>query len=58
MIKQKHITPLKEGDVAPAINAKDEEGRPISLDDFKGKKVVLYFYPKMILPVVLLSRAI
>ena len=46
MIKQKHITPLKEGDVAPAINAKDEEGRPISLDDFKGKKVVLYFYPK------------
>ncbi|MEZ4915960.1 MAG: thioredoxin-dependent thiol peroxidase [Chitinophagales bacterium] len=37
---------LKEGDKAPAINAKDENGNIISLDQFKGKKKILYFYPK------------
>lgn len=37
---------LKEGDQAPAFQAKNQEGKPISLNDFKGKKVVLYFYPK------------
>lgn len=40
------MTHLKEGDKAPAIHAKDENGNPISLDDFKGKKKILYFYPK------------
>jgi peroxiredoxin Q/BCP len=37
---------LKVGDKAPAINAKDQHGNEITLTQFKGKKVVLYFYPK------------
>ncbi|HJU45495.1 MAG TPA: thioredoxin-dependent thiol peroxidase [Chitinophagaceae bacterium] len=40
------MTHLKEGDKAPAFTAVDQNGQTISLDDFKGKKVVLYFYPK------------
>ena len=40
------MTHLKAGDQAPAIQAVDQNGNPISLDQFKGKKVVLYFYPK------------
>jgi thioredoxin-dependent peroxiredoxin len=39
-------TTLKKGDKAPAINAKDQNGTLIQLSDFKGKKLVLYFYPK------------
>jgi peroxiredoxin Q/BCP len=37
---------LKEGDMAPAFKAKDQNGKEVSLSDFTGKKVVLYFYPK------------
>ncbi len=37
---------LKEGDKAPAFSGKDQDGRPVSLSDFKGKKLVLYFYPE------------
>lgn len=37
---------LQIGDQAPEINSKDENGNPFSLSDYKGKKVVLYFYPK------------
>lgn len=37
---------LKEGDKAPAFTSKDQNGNPVSLAQFKGKKVVLYFYPK------------
>ena len=37
---------LKVGDQAPEINAKDENGNNFSLSAHKGKKVVLYFYPK------------
>ena len=37
---------LKIGDKAPAFVANDQNGLPVSLKDFKGKKVVLYFYPK------------
>lgn len=39
-------TSLKTGDKAPEFTAKDQNGREVSLSDFKGKKVVLYFYPK------------
>ena len=39
-------TILKEGDKAPAINAPDQNGKKVSLEDYKGKKVILYFYPK------------
>ncbi len=37
---------LKVGDKAPAINATDHDGNKVSLDSLKGRKVVLYFYPK------------
>ncbi|MFC6098715.1 thioredoxin-dependent thiol peroxidase [Olivibacter domesticus] len=37
---------LKEGDKAPAIKAKNQNGEVIQLKDFTGKKVILYFYPK------------
>ncbi len=36
---------LKEGDKAPAFKGLAQEGKKISLADFKGKKLVLYFYP-------------
>jgi peroxiredoxin Q/BCP len=39
-------TTLKVGDKAPDFTAKDQDGKQISLSDYKGKKVVLYFYPK------------
>lgn len=41
-----HSTSLKAGDAAPAFSANDQNGKRISLADLKGKKVVLYFYPK------------
>ena len=37
---------LKEGDRAPAFTGNDQDGRKTSLGDFKGQKVVLYFYPE------------
>jgi peroxiredoxin Q/BCP len=37
---------LKIGDKAPDFKANDQNGTPVSLKNFKGKKVVLYFYPK------------
>lgn len=40
------MMPLQTGDPAPDFNAKDQDGNAISLSDFKGKKLVLYFYPK------------
>ena len=41
---------LKIGDSAPAINSVDQNGDAITLEQFKGKKVVLYFYPKDMTP--------
>ncbi len=35
---------LKEGDRAPAFSSIDQDGKKISLADYKGKKLVLYFY--------------
>lgn len=40
------MTHLKEGDFAPEIKGIDQFGKTISWEDYKGKKVVLYFYPK------------
>ena len=37
---------LTEGDKAPVFKTKDQNGKPVSLKDFRGKKVVLYFYPE------------
>jgi thioredoxin-dependent peroxiredoxin len=40
------MTPLTEGNKAPAFKGKDQDGNPVSLSDFKGKKIILYFYPE------------
>jgi thioredoxin-dependent peroxiredoxin len=37
---------LMEGDKAPFFKGFNQDGKWISLDDFKGKKLILYFYPK------------
>jgi thioredoxin-dependent peroxiredoxin len=37
---------LKVGDTAPDFTAKNQDGKEIRLSSFKGKKVILYFYPK------------
>jgi peroxiredoxin Q/BCP len=37
---------LKQSDKAPVFSGNDQNGKKISLADFKGKKVVLYFYPE------------
>lgn len=39
-------TTLKEGDKAPAFSGRDQNGHQVSLSDFKGQQVILYFYPK------------
>ena len=41
---------LKIGDKAPEINSVDQNGNQITLNQYKGKKVVLYFYPKDMTP--------
>ena len=37
---------LSENDVAPDFTVQDQDGNPASLSDYRGRKVVLYFYPK------------
>ena len=37
---------LTVGDKAPALSLPDQSGEPVSLKDFSGKQLVLYFYPK------------
>ena len=44
------MTNLKPGDKAPNFTAKDQDGNSISLSDYKGKKLVLFFYPKASTP--------
>jgi len=41
-----NMATLKEGEKAPAFTAKDQNGKIVSLSDFLGKNVILYFYPK------------
>jgi len=38
--------PLKIGDKAPAFTLKDQLGAPVKLSSFKGRKVLVFFYPK------------
>lgn len=40
------MTNIKEGTKAPAFSGKNQIGEIISLEQFKGKKLILYFYPK------------
>lgn len=44
------MTQLKPGDKAPNFEAKDEQRNTIKLSDYKGKKLVLFFYPKASTP--------
>lgn len=44
--KLKRMNTLKEGDIAPDFTALNQNEKSISLSDYKGKKVILYFYPK------------
>jgi len=37
---------IAEGKKAPSFTLLDAASKPVSLDDFKGKDVVVYFYPK------------
>lgn len=46
VIKGGDVVPVKVGDPAPDFEAKDDAGKLRTLSEFRGKKVVLYFYPK------------
>lgn len=41
---------LKKGDVAPEFSLPDQDNNTVSLTDFAGKKVLVYFYPKAMTP--------
>ena len=43
---QPHQTKIKPGDNAPVFSGVDQDGKTVSLADYKGKKLVIYFYPK------------
>ena len=38
--------PLKAGDQAPDFEGKDQNGKDVGLQDYRGRKLILYFYPK------------
>lgn len=37
---------IQEGKAAPTFTLADQDGNKVSLGDFKGKHIILYFYPK------------
>ncbi len=46
----KAMSQLVAGEVAPAFTLPDADGKPVSLSDFAGRKVVVYFYPAAMTP--------
>ena len=44
------MTTLEAGDKAPDFSVEDQDGNTVKLSDFKGKKLVLFFYPKASTP--------
>ncbi|OCG03004.1 thioredoxin-dependent thiol peroxidase [Gilliamella sp. wkB112] len=44
------VNPLKEGDKAPQFSLPDQDGEQISSKDYKGKRILIYFYPKAMTP--------
>lgn len=45
-----YVTKLKEGDKAQAFKGVDQDGKPVSSAQYKGKKIILYFYPQDLTP--------
>ncbi|HEV7565421.1 MAG: thioredoxin-dependent peroxiredoxin [Microbacteriaceae bacterium] len=43
-------TRLEEGDTAPTFTLPDQDGTPVSLGDFAGQNVIVYFYPEAMTP--------
>lgn len=41
---------IQAGQPAPSFTLPDQDNQPVSVDDFKGKKVLVYFYPKAMTP--------
>ena len=37
---------LQEGDKAPVFAGQDQSGKRVALNDFNGRKLILYFYPR------------
>jgi hypothetical protein len=46
----RHEMALAVGKQAPDFTLPDQDGKPVKLSDFKGKRVVLFFYPKASTP--------
>ncbi|OCG07955.1 thioredoxin-dependent thiol peroxidase [Gilliamella sp. wkB178] len=44
------VNPLKQGEKAPQFSLPDQDGEQISLKDYKGKRILIYFYPKAMTP--------
>lgn len=44
--EEQNMTVLKKGDDAPEFALTDQSGKKINLRDFRGKKLLLYFFPK------------
>jgi peroxiredoxin Q/BCP len=44
------VARVQPGDTAPDFSLNDADGKPVSLADFRGQRVVLYFYPKAATP--------
>lgn len=40
------MTTLKQGDTVPNFTVNDQDGNSVSLNDYKGKKLIVFFYPK------------
>jgi len=44
------MTTLQQGDAAPKFSLEDQDGNTVKLSDFKGRKVLVYWYPKASTP--------
>ncbi len=44
------MNPLKAGDTAPKFSLPDQDGEQVNLADFRGQRVLVYFYPKAMTP--------